>query len=97
MLKKGEEVPPDNVGADGDEAEDLAVGSGLVDEVEGLGPRDVLKKLLRQGDDHGLVVLEEFDVDVQLLSLLLVHQLARLSVRLQNPAVRVRGSGPVVH
>ena len=97
MLQQRDKIPPDDVGADGDEAKDLAVGAGLIDEVKGLCPRDVSEKLLGQRDDHGLVILKELDVDVQLLLFLLVHQLVCLPVRLQNPAVRVRRSGPIVH
>jgi len=97
LLQQGNEVAPDNVGAHGYQAQDLPVGAGLINEVEGLGPGNVLEELLGEGNDHGLVILEELYVNVHLLLFFVVQGLHLGALRLQYSTMGIGGPRSIIH
>lgn len=97
LLQQRDEVPPYYVRADRDQAEDLAVRAGLVDEVEGLSPGNVLEELLGQRDDHSFVILEKLNINVHLLLFFVVEGLDLGALRLEYSAMGVGGAWSIVH
>lgn len=97
LLEERDEVTPNYIRADRHQAQNIAARAGFINEVEGLRPRNVLKELLCQRNDHGLIVLEEFNVDVHLLLLFVIQWLHLRSLRLKYAAVGVGRARPIVH
>ena len=79
LLQEAEEVPPDKVGFDWVEAQDLPMLG--VHEVEAGRPAHALEELVREGYNHGLLVM---------LSLLHVETLGQM-----DGTLAVRGARPL--